>query len=525
MSTEPFSVAELTSSSSSPLSVSKRSHSQHQMNRTNQLNRSVETDNRLLLLQLQTLVPLVRQKLLLCKLANGSSSSGNDKRLLNCCSSPSRNGLESKLGRRTHYLEKTETMAGGDGVSRYGFRLRKDLKRIWLDDRKSVRECRDQKQDESNRFVPCLAIENYGSGIVGIHGRKRDDEKGDSSLDLPRRMSLVSPPSSTSSEKEGQLRTRGTSRNLQFLLTFTGLFVGLIWPTSSSSSYPNFEFLCKNGIVTLRFITPFLSSYSDKHPVVMAASQLSLSYLNPRRCSQVVVIRLLCFWEARNMKLAHWICKPDFFYGGCNSCSRCKNQKLHNLRTRNHGYITSELSMLALRGRITLINKEEQQNLPLSFWQLHHQATDIVFSSSIWCCSRIFQILWVSRGMNKSRVISVHNIFFCIFVIHLKDMRNDGRLKRERQREQETFWKIIMGISPENDLFARFKTLSLVKPEREAGMLPLSSLLEISRTLRFLNSEKIAGNGPELVVRCKIEMSQVLEDDDGLSTRRSTTKD
>lgn len=75
------------------------------------------------------------------------------------------------------------------------------------------------------------------------------------------------------------------------------------------------------------------------------------------------------------------------------------------------------------RGRITLINKEEQQNLPLSFWQLHHQATDIVFSSSIWCCSRIFQILWVSRGMNKSRVISVHNIFFCIFVIHLKDMR------------------------------------------------------------------------------------------------------
>ncbi|WZZ64318.1 hypothetical protein YC2023_075688 [Brassica napus] len=51
-------------------------------------------------------------------------------------------------------------MAGGDGVSRYGFRLRKDLKRIWLDDRKSVRECRDQKQDESNRFVPCLAIEN-----------------------------------------------------------------------------------------------------------------------------------------------------------------------------------------------------------------------------------------------------------------------------------------------------------------------------------------------------------------------------
>lgn len=54
-----------------------------------------------------------------------------------------------------------------------------------------------------------------------------------------------------------------------------------------------------------------------------------------------------------------------------------------------------------------------------------------------------------------------------------------------------------MGISPENELFARFKTLSLVKPEREAGMLPLSSLLEISRTLRFLNSEKIAGNGSE----------------------------
>ncbi|KAF3589726.1 hypothetical protein F2Q69_00030697 [Brassica cretica] len=54
-----------------------------------------------------------------------------------------------------------------------------------------------------------------------------------------------------------------------------------------------------------------------------------------------------------------------------------------------------------------------------------------------------------------------------------------------------------MGISPENELFARFKTLSLVKPEREDGMLPLSSLLEISRSLRFFNSEKIAGNGPE----------------------------
>lgn len=26
-----------------------------------------------------------------------------------------------------------------------------------------------------------------------------------------------------------------------------------------------------------------------------------------------------------------------------------KNQKLHNLRTRNHGYITSKLSMLGLR--------------------------------------------------------------------------------------------------------------------------------------------------------------------------------
>lgn len=58
-------------------------------------------------------------------------------------------------------------------------------------------------------------------------------------------------------------------------------------------------------------------------------------------------------------------------------------------------------------------------------------------------------------------------------------------------------------MSPENELFARFKTLSLVRREREVGMLPLKSLLERSRTLRFFNSERVAGNGPERRLCCR----------------------
>ena len=65
------------------------------------------------------------------------------------------------------------------------------------------------------------------------------------------------------------------------------------------------------------------------------------------------------------------------------------------------------------------------------------------------------------------------------------------------------FGRSRSGMSPENELFARFKTLSLVKREREEGMLPLNPLLERSRTLRFFNSEKIAGNGPERWLCCR----------------------
>ena len=59
------------------------------------------------------------------------------------------------------------------------------------------------------------------------------------------------------------------------------------------------------------------------------------------------------------------------------------------------------------------------------------------------------------------------------------------------------FGRMRLGISPANELFARFKELSRVRLEIEAGMLPLKLLKERSSTVRFFQTDRSDGSGPE----------------------------
>jgi len=56
--------------------------------------------------------------------------------------------------------------------------------------------------------------------------------------------------------------------------------------------------------------------------------------------------------------------------------------------------------------------------------------------------------------------------------------------------------KYKSGISPETELFARFKACNWVKFDNELGIVPLNPLLDKLTMVRFFQTEKSNGNGP-----------------------------
>lgn len=69
------------------------------------------------------------------------------------------------------------------------------------------------------------------------------------------------------------------------------------------------------------------------------------------------------------------------------------------------------------------------------------------------------------------------------------------------------------GISPESELFARFKPASSVKSENEEGiMLPLKQLLDKLTTVRFFQTEK-SGKGPDRLLNWRYRKDKFLREE------------
>lgn len=65
------------------------------------------------------------------------------------------------------------------------------------------------------------------------------------------------------------------------------------------------------------------------------------------------------------------------------------------------------------------------------------------------------------------------------------------------------FGRLRPGSSPEKELLARIKEVSRVRLEMEEGMVSLKALKERSSTVRFFQTDRSDGRGPENLLNCR----------------------